>query len=148
MHKLLASALSLCIGLGPVPYIAAEEPAPLPLAQRLTAGRELVKAHFLGATLTRADYSELEKEVQALAAPDAAQGGKLVQEKACETCHHNKTLGDAKAIYLRKDRRVTSMEKLKAQVAACNSELNLQLFPDEEEHIVAFLNDTYYKFGK
>jgi len=82
----------------------------------------------------------------ALAAGDPAQGRKLVEEKKCETCHHNKTLGDAKAIYLRKDRRVTSLEKLKAQVAACNSELNLQLFPDEEEHIVAHLDKTYYKF--
>ena len=84
----------------------------------------------------------------AWAAPDAAEGRKLVAEKKCEICHNNKTLGDAKAIYLRKDRKVTSIEKLKAQVAACNSELNLQLFPDEEEHIVAFLDDTYYRFGK
>ena len=83
----------------------------------------------------------------ALAAGDPAQGRKLVEEKKCETCHHNKTLGDAKAIYLRKDRRVTSLEKLKAQVALCNSELNLQLFPDDEEHIVAFLDDTYYRFS-
>src|SRR5262249_43677055 len=77
------------------------------------------------------------------AAADPAQGRKLVEEKKCETCHHNKTMGDAKAIYLRKDRRVTSFEKLKAQVALCNSELNLQLFPDEEEHIVAYLDETY-----
>ena len=83
----------------------------------------------------------------ALAAGDAAQGEKLVADKKCETCHHNKTLGDAKAIYLRKDRRVTSLEKLKAQVSACNSELNLQLFPDEEEHIVAHLDKTYYRFS-
>lgn len=84
----------------------------------------------------------------ALAAPSAAEGAKLVQEKRCETCHNNKTLGDAKAIYLRKDRKVTSWEKLKAQVAACNSELNLQLFPDDEEHIAEYLNQTYYKFKK
>ena len=83
----------------------------------------------------------------ALAAGDPVQGQKLVAEKKCETCHHNKTLGDAKAVYLRKDRKVTSLEKLKAQVAACNSELNLQLFPDEEEHIVAHLDKTYYKFS-
>jgi hypothetical protein len=81
-------------------------------------------------------------------AADAAAGGKLVEEKKCETCHHNKTLGDAKAIYLRKDRRVTTWEKLKAQVAACNSELNLQMFPDDEEHVSEFLNQTYYKFRK
>jgi len=81
-------------------------------------------------------------------AADVAAGRKLVEEKKCEICHHNKTLGDAKAVYLRKDRRVTSWEKLKAQVAACNTELNLQLFPDDEEHIAEFLNQTYYKFKK
>jgi hypothetical protein len=75
-----------------------------------------------------------------------SEGQKLVAEHRCEICHHNKTLGDAKAIYLRKDRKVTSMEKLKAQVARCNNELNLKLFPEDEEHIVAYLNSTYYKF--
>jgi hypothetical protein len=84
----------------------------------------------------------------ALAAGDPLEGKKLVAENGCETCHHNKTLGDAKAIYLRKDRKVTSLPKLTAQVAMCNTQLNLKLFPDDEEHIVAFLNDTYYKFGK
>jgi hypothetical protein len=80
------------------------------------------------------------------AAGDPAEGRKLVEEKKCETCHANKTLGDATAIYLRKDHTVTSLEKLKSKVALCNSELNLQLFPDEEEHITAYLNETYYKF--
>ena len=84
----------------------------------------------------------------ALSQPDAAEGRKLVEEKKCEVCHHNKTYGDAKAIYLRKDRKVTSWEKLKAQVAACNSELNLQLFPDDEEHVALYLDQTYYKFRK
>jgi hypothetical protein len=77
---------------------------------------------------------------------DPAKGGKIVEEKKCEACHLGKTKGEAKALYLRKDRRVTSLEKLKAQVALCNSELNLQMFPDEEEHVVAFLNREYYKF--
>jgi len=79
--------------------------------------------------------------------PNAAEGGKLVEEKQCETCHHNKTMGDAKAIYLRKDRKVTSFEQLKARVALCNSELNLQLFPEDEENIVAFLDQAYYRFS-
>jgi hypothetical protein len=82
----------------------------------------------------------------ALAAGDPEQGRKLVAEKKCETCHHNKTLGDAKAVYLRKDRKVTSLARLKSQVALCNSELGLQLFPEDEEHIVAYLNQAYYKF--
>lgn len=82
------------------------------------------------------------------AAPDVAEGRKLVGEKKCETCHHNKTMGDAKAIYLRRDRKVTTLEQLKARVALCNSELNLSLFPEDEEHIVAFLDNTYYKFRR
>jgi hypothetical protein len=79
-------------------------------------------------------------------ASDTAEGKKLVEEKKCEICHNNITLGDAKAVYLRKDRKVTTMPKLKAQVAACNTQLNLGLFPDDEDHISAFLNDQYYKF--
>jgi cytochrome c2 len=80
------------------------------------------------------------------AAGDAAEGRRLVAEKQCETCHSNKTPSDAKAVYTRKDRKVTSLEKLKAQVALCNSELSLQMFPDEEEHVVAFLDAEYYHF--
>ena len=79
-------------------------------------------------------------------AGDPAQGRKLAEEKKCETCHHNKTMGDAKSVYQRKDRKVTSLAKLKAQVALCNSELGLQLFPEDEEHIVAWLNQEHYKF--
>jgi len=83
----------------------------------------------------------------AFAEGDPVEGRKLVAEHHCETCHHNKTMGDAKAVYLRKDRKVTSLEKLKAQVAVCNSELGLKLFPEDEEHIVAYLNQAYYKFA-
>jgi len=79
-------------------------------------------------------------------AASIADGKALVEEKKCETCHHNKTLGDAKAVYLRKDRHVTSLQKLRTQVSFCNTELNLKLFPDDEDHIVAYLNETYYKF--
>jgi len=78
---------------------------------------------------------------------DAAAGQRLVEEKQCETCHGNRTMGDAKAVYLRRDHKVTTLEKLKAQVAACNSQLGLGLFPDEEESIVEYLDATYYRFS-
>lgn len=84
----------------------------------------------------------------AWAGGDPVQGEKLVAEKQCETCHHNKTYGEATAVYLRKDRKVTSLEKLRAQVALCNSELGLQLFPDEEEHVASFLDSRYYHFTR
>jgi cytochrome c5 len=82
------------------------------------------------------------------AAPDAAEGRKLVQTHKCETCHSQKVYGPEGAIYLRKDRRVSTWQKLKAQVTACNTMLGVGLFPDEEEHIAAFLNDQYYKLPK
>ncbi len=82
----------------------------------------------------------------ALAAPDAAAGRRLVEEKRCETCHENKTLGIAGAIYLRKDHKVTSRPKLEAQVATCNAQLNAGLFPEEEAQVAEYLDTTYYKF--
>jgi cytochrome c5 len=81
----------------------------------------------------------------ALATPDAGEGRKLVQAHKCETCHQEKVYGPVGTIYLRKDRKVTSWAKLKAQVAGCNSMLNIGLFPEEEEHIATYLNEAYYK---
>jgi hypothetical protein len=81
----------------------------------------------------------------ALATPDATEGGKLVQTHKCEACHQSKVYGPVGTIYLRSDRKVTSWVKLRSQVAACNTMLKIGLFPEEEEHIAAFLNQTYYK---
>jgi hypothetical protein len=81
----------------------------------------------------------------AIATPNAKEGHKLVQTHKCETCHQEKVYGPVGTIYLRQDRKVTSWAKLKSQVAACNTMLNTGLFPEEEEHIAAFLNETYYK---
>ncbi len=82
----------------------------------------------------------------AFATPDATEGRRLVQSHKCETCHQEKVYGPVGTIYLRKDRKVTSWAKLKSQVAACNTMLKAGLFPEEEEHVAAFLNETYYKF--
>jgi len=44
------------------------------------------------------------------------EGRKLVQTHKCETCHRTRSMA-RRTIYLRKDRKVTSWAKLKAQVA-------------------------------
>jgi len=72
-------------------------------------------------------------------------GKKLVAEKKCHTCHIQKVGGDGSNIYTRPDRRVTTRSKLLAQVGRCNNELNLGLFPDDEEAIAAYLDAEYYK---
>jgi hypothetical protein len=92
-----------------------------------------------------------------LALPAAAQqpkafasgdpkAGALLHEKDCVGCHARKFNGDAEAIYTRSDRRSTTPEKLRAQIAVCNSELGKGYFPEEEEHLAAYLNLQYYKF--
>ena len=82
----------------------------------------------------------------AAASPEAAEGQKLVKQHKCEACHESKVYGPPGSIYTRKDHKVTSWEKLKAQVAGCNTMLNIGLFPDDEEHVAKYLNDTWYKF--
>lgn len=80
-----------------------------------------------------------------VATPNVDKGRTLVHQHRCETCHQSKVAGPVGAIYLRKDRKVTSWAKLKSQVATCNSELKLGLFPEDEADIAAFLNENYYK---
>ena len=87
----------------------------------------------------------------AMAAPEPNKalqesGQKLIAEAKCEACHISKVGGDGAVIYTRKDRRVTSTSQLLSQVARCNSELSLGLFPDDELAVAAYLNATHYKF--
>lgn len=73
-------------------------------------------------------------------------GKKLMAEAKCEACHVSKLGGDGSAMYSRPDRRVASKSGLLVQVARCNNELSLGLFPDDEAAIAAYLNAAHYKF--
>ncbi|CAM3660379.1 hypothetical protein [Polynucleobacter antarcticus] len=80
------------------------------------------------------------------AAPDLNQGKKIDQEK-CYACHAKKTgFSNGDMIYTRSDRKVTSLARLKAMVAMCNTELRLDLFPEDEADVSAYLNKQFYKF--
>ena len=80
-----------------------------------------------------------------LAGGDATAGAAM-HDKDCVTCHVRRVGGDGTRMYTRIDRKVTTAEKLKAQIAVCNAELSTGYFPEEEEHIAAYLNLRYYKF--
>ena len=71
----------------------------------------------------------------------------MLAERDCVACHEQK-FKPASAIYTRKDRRVSSPPQLLTQVQVCNTELKAGYFPEDEENVAAFLNDTYYKFKK
>ncbi|WP_293601007.1 hypothetical protein [Polynucleobacter sp. 39-46-10] len=51
-------------------------------------------------------------------------------------------------IYTRSDSKVKSLQNLKSMVAMCNTELRLDLFPEDEADVTAFLNQQFYKFKK
>jgi mono/diheme cytochrome c family protein len=80
------------------------------------------------------------------AAPDLANGKNIDQQK-CYACHSKKTgFGNGDMIYTRSDSKVKSMANLKKMVGLCNSELRLDLFPEDEIDVVAYLNQQFYKF--
>jgi cytochrome c len=80
-----------------------------------------------------------------LAAGDAATGATLHQ-KDCVACHVRRVGGDGTTMYTRAERKVTTPARLRAQIALCNAELGTNYFPEEEEHVAAYLNLQHYKF--
>ena len=86
----------------------------------------------------------LAQQPKPLAHGDAAVGKQLA-ERDCVACHVRR-FGDATTIYTRPDRKVRTAEQLLAQVQFCNVDLKTGYFPEEEEHVAAYLNLQYYKF--
>jgi cytochrome c2 len=82
----------------------------------------------------------------AFAAPDLANG-KTIDQQKCYACHAKKTsFGNGDMIYTRSDSKVKSIANLKKMVGICNTELRLDLFPEDEADVVAYLNQQFYKF--
>ena len=81
-----------------------------------------------------------------LAAPDLANG-KAIDQQKCYACHAKKSgFSNGDMIYTRSDGKVKSLANLKKMVALCNTELRLDLFPEDEVDVTAFLNQQFYKF--
>ena len=76
---------------------------------------------------------------------DPKVGEKLFNEKHCNACHAQKFGGTGEQMFTRPDRKVTTVQKLAAQIAACNTNINAGWFPEDEENVAAYLNQKYYK---
>jgi mono/diheme cytochrome c family protein len=74
----------------------------------------------------------------ALPAADLEKGKSLVAEN-CTKCHDDR-------VYTRKDRRVTTLDGLNAQVRRCESSLGLKWFDDDIDNVAAYLNQSFYHF--
>jgi mono/diheme cytochrome c family protein len=75
-----------------------------------------------------------------------SEAGRALVEKDCVSCHAARFGGEPDRMYTRADRRVKTPAQLLTQVQACNTNLGKGYFPDEEEHIAAYLNREFYKF--
>ena len=91
-------------------------------------------------------FAALGLHLSVFASPDLANGKKIDQEK-CYACHAKKSgFGNGDMIYTRSDSKVKNLQNLKSMVAMCNTELRLDLFPEDEADVTAFLNKQFYKF--
>jgi len=74
-----------------------------------------------------------------------SEGHKLMNDRQCDACHAQKWGNDGKDIY-RPGQNITTIKQLRKKVNQCNTGLNLNLFPEEETDIAAWLNESYYHF--
>jgi hypothetical protein len=103
---------------------------------------------MLKTLLTLFCLASLNASANALFAKADVAAGKGLHEKNCTSCHASSYGGDGSAIYTREYRKVNTSKGLVAQVRACNTNLGLKWFEDEELNTAAYLNQTYYKFEK
>jgi mono/diheme cytochrome c family protein len=79
---------------------------------------------------------------------DLANGRELHHSKRCVACHTEKTQRDEAFIYQRDDRKVRTLFDLRRYVSLCNMELKLELFPEDERDVAAYLNQQFYKLTR
>ncbi len=77
---------------------------------------------------------------------DPVVGRKLAAAANCAKCHSERVGGDGSRMYTRPERKVKNPRQLLTRVGVCNTQLNTGWFPEEEEHVAAFLDRDYYKF--
>ena len=73
--------------------------------------------------------------------------GKTLHQSKCYQCHALFFfVCYCYVIYTRSDRKVNDAKRLKSMVSMCNTQLRLDLFPEDEADLVAYLNQQFYKF--
>jgi mono/diheme cytochrome c family protein len=77
---------------------------------------------------------------------DPAAGRRAFDEAKCNGCHDKIMGGDGNRIFTRPDRKITSTPALQKMVRFCIDRTGASLFPEDAEHIAAYLNQQFYKF--
>ena len=72
------------------------------------------------------------------AEPGDAALGKKLHDANCTGCHDS-------SVYTRKDHQIKSLAALNEKLSACTHAAQVTLTDEEQQHIVRYLNDQFYK---
>ena len=78
---------------------------------------------------------------------DLKLGAQLIAQNNCDSCHQKRVGGNGSAMY-KPQGRINTLGLLRGMVEACNTQLNLALFPEEVTSIAAVLNRDHYRLKK
>jgi cytochrome c peroxidase len=73
-------------------------------------------------------------------------GKKYFDEAKCNTCHVSLMGGDGDRIFTRPERKVNDVQALAKMVRFCVGQTGAGIFPEDIDHISAYLNQQFYKF--
>ena len=77
---------------------------------------------------------------------DAAAGKRAYDEAKCNACHAKMMSGDGNRLFTRPERKISTAPALLKMVRFCVDRTGASVFPEDLEHIAAYLNQHFYKF--
>lgn len=77
---------------------------------------------------------------------DPQLGRKHFDEAKCNSCHVSLMAGDGNRIFTRPERKIKDPKALLKMVRFCVDRTGAGIFPEDIEHIAAYLNQEFYKF--
>ena len=77
---------------------------------------------------------------------DANTGKRAYDEAKCNACHAKMMGGDGNRLFTRPERKISSAPALLKMVRFCVDRTSASVFPEDLEHIAAYLNQHFYKF--
>ena len=77
---------------------------------------------------------------------DPAAGQRVFGEAKCNACHDKIMGGNGNRLFTRPERKISSAPALLKMVQFCVDRTGASIFPEDVEHIAAYLNRQFYKF--
>jgi mono/diheme cytochrome c family protein len=72
--------------------------------------------------------------------------GKVLHDSSCLECHASLTGGQPNHLYIRSDRKVTTVEALEKRVIGCSAAADANWSPAQRQQVVEYLAETFYQF--